>query len=91
LEERRLAGVSSILLDPFWTLVGYFNAIRELAGVVALVRQDIQERIAFLSPVPRMLDEEEPIELSSRADSLKLPGLLERLGERLAGCWKIDG
>lgn len=83
LEERRLAGVDPPLLDPFWTLVGYFNAIRELAGVVALVRQDIRERIAFLSAMPRLLDEDEPIELSSRADSLKLPGLLERLGERL--------
>ena len=38
LEERRLGGISPNLLDPFWTLVGYFNAIRELAGVVALVR-----------------------------------------------------
>lgn len=82
-QERRLAGVVPALLDPFWTLVGYFNAIRELAGVVALVRQDIRERIAFLSATPRLLDEDEPIELSSRADSLKLPGLLERLGERL--------
>jgi hypothetical protein len=82
-EERRLGGIPPNLLDPFWTLVGYFNAIRELAGVVALVRQDIRERLAFLSPGPRLLDEDEPIELSSRADSLKLPGLLERLGERL--------
>ena len=82
-EERRVAGISPNLLDPFWTLVGYFNAIRELAGVVALVRQDIRERLAFLSPAPRLLDEDEPIELSSRADSLKLPGLLDRLGERL--------
>jgi hypothetical protein len=82
-EEFRLAGASPTMLDPFWTLVGYFNAIRELAGVVALVRQDIRERIAFLSAAPRLLDEDEPLELSSRADSLKLPGLLEQLGERL--------
>lgn len=84
-EDRRLCGASLRDLDGFWTLVGYFNAIRELAGVVALVRQDIPERMAFLSPAPRSLPEEEPIELSSRADSLELPGLLERLAERPGG------
>jgi hypothetical protein len=83
IEEMRLRGVSSADLDGFWTLVGYFNAIRELAGVVALVRQDIPERMAFLSATPRLLPEEEPVELSSRADSLALPGLLERLNEGL--------
>jgi hypothetical protein len=83
IEERRMLRAPLLAVDPFWTLVGYFNAIRELAGVVALVRQDIRERMEFLAPVSRSLDEDEPTELSSRADSLKLPGLLERLGERL--------
>ena len=42
--DRRAAGVPDAELDPFWTLVGYFNAIRELAGAVALARQDILQR-----------------------------------------------
>jgi hypothetical protein len=32
-------------IDPFWTLTGYFNAIKELAGVRALYRQDIHQRL----------------------------------------------
>jgi hypothetical protein len=83
MESRRQAGVRSAELDPFWTLVGYFNAIRELAGAVALTRQDIPERMAFISPAPRPMPEGEPMELSSRAGSLELPGMLERLGETL--------
>jgi len=83
LQDRRLAGAPLQELDPFWTLVGYFNAIRELAGAVALARQDIPERIEFISATPRVSTEEEPMELSSRANSLELPGLLERLGDRL--------
>jgi len=64
--------------DRFYTLVGYFNAIRELAGALSLFRQDIPERMAFRSgaafrPLDRWL------ELSSRASSLDLPALLERL------------
>lgn len=82
-EQRRLAGAQPDELDGFWTLIGYFNAIRELAGAVALARQDIPERMAFLSPTPRQYPEDEPMELSSRAGSLELPGMLERLGERL--------
>ncbi|GAB4537254.1 MAG: DISARM system helicase DrmA [Anaerolineae bacterium] len=65
-------------VDRFWTLVGYFNAIRELAGALSLFRQDIPERITFQTgtgarPLDRWL------ELSSRASSLDLPALLERL------------
>ena len=67
-------------VDRFYTLVGYFNAIRELAGAVSLYRQDIPERIEFRSGAgsqPRPLDRS--LELSSRASSLDLPALLERL------------
>jgi hypothetical protein len=77
--DRLRAGVARAALDPFWTLVGYFNAIRELAGAVALARQDIQQRLSDLSATPRALTEEDPLELSSRADSLRLPGMLDRL------------
>jgi len=44
------ASVSPQELDPFWTLVGYFNAIRELAGAVALYKQDIPQRVARIQP-----------------------------------------
>lgn len=83
MENRRQAGISLNDVDPFWTMIGYFNAIRELAGAVALARQDIPERIAFIAPAPRVCPEEEPMELSSRVSSLDLPGMLERLSERL--------
>lgn len=81
--ELRTAGHPDDRLDPFWTLVGYFNAIRELAGAVALTRQDIPERMSFISGSPRRLGEDDPMELSSRSDSLRLPGLLEHLQLRL--------
>jgi len=72
--------------DPFWTLVGYFNAIRELAGALTLYRQDIPERmkrIADTSLVECRPLEQEAVELSSRRDSTELPGLLSSLDKRL--------
>jgi len=68
-------------IDPFWTQTVYFNAIRELAGGLALYRQDIKERLNNLSPTDmRPLDD--ALELSGRTDSTELPGLLETLNNR---------
>ena len=65
-------------LDRFWTLVGYFNAIRELAGAQSLYRQDIPERLRFRNgSSARTLDQD--LELSGRARSLDLPSMLDRL------------
>jgi hypothetical protein len=83
-EDRIRNGSNAAELDRFWTVVGYFNAIRELAAAMSLLRQDIVQRIEDLAPAaPRAI--EEPVELSSRANSLELPGLLDRLQDRLGG------
>ncbi len=47
------------------------------------MRQDIPQRLAGVAQPPRPFDPEDPLELSSRADSLTLPGLLDRLQDRL--------
>ncbi len=67
-------------IDPFWTLTGYFNAIRELAGTRALYRQDIPARLRLIGGnSSRTLTDDRVIELSSRIDSTELPALLEIL------------
>jgi hypothetical protein len=66
-------------VDPFWTLVGYFNSIRELAGARALYRQDIPERLKDLSGTPRDLPDDRCCELSGRTSSTSLPGILQML------------
>lgn len=66
-------------IDRFWTITGYFNAIRELAGARALYRQDIPERIKDLSPNPRNLYDDKVQELSGRTHSSDLPSILNLL------------
>jgi hypothetical protein len=67
-------------LKYFWTLVGYFNAIRELGGGRALYREDIEERINDISKeTVRNLDQERVVELSSRIESTKVPLVLSEL------------
>ncbi len=46
---------------------------------MAQIRQDIPQRLSDLSATPRPLTEEDPLELSSRVDSLRLPGMLDLL------------
>src|SRR5262249_14968564 len=66
--------------DPYWPLVGYFNSLSVLAGARMQVQDDVEERIDLLAP-----DEEsrrlinDPIELTSRASSVDIPGYLKRM------------
>ncbi len=68
--------------DPFLTLVGYFNAIRELAGARNLYNEDIPERLYLIGGEnPRSItdDMERVVELSSRIESTDLPSKLNLL------------
>ncbi len=66
--------------DRFWTLAGYFNAVRELAGAATLYRQDIPERMRHrFGATARPTDLAGYMELSSRVDSVELPSMLEKL------------
>jgi hypothetical protein len=78
--------------DPYWTLVIYFNAVRELAGARALYRQDIPEWVGHRLAAgdvarARRLEDDDPfvIELSSRKGSGELPRILAQLERRLPG------
>jgi hypothetical protein len=67
-------------IDTFWTLTGYFNAVRELAGARALYRQDIPQRIDQIARAnARPVDDESAVELSSRTSSTDLPAVLDIL------------
>lgn len=80
-------------IDRFWTVTGYFNSIRELAGAVALYRQDIPQQVRILCHEDsRELSEERILELSSRTPSTILPTILETLNKNygLEGKDSID-
>ena len=69
-------------VDPFWTLVGYFNTIRELAGTMALYMQNIPEWMHHLSESdPRPITEEGTRDLSGRTPSHDLPAILDMLNK----------
>ena len=63
--------------DAYFTPVGYFNSIHQLALVGGLWRQSILQRLQLLGDPPRELAD--PVELSSRIESERLPLLLKAL------------
>lgn len=70
------------LVDPWMTVAGYFNSIRELAGTRRLVGDDITHRLrdadqrGFSKRILRHYGVEE---LTSRKSSADIPDILERL------------
>ena len=79
-------------IDPYWTMMGYFNSLRELGHAATLIRADIREflnamwdrlglRLAEMKKVEvdsrRFLNAS--VELTSRVQSSEIPAILQRL------------
>lgn len=70
------------VIDPYYTLIGYFNSIRELGGAVRLLQDDIPKRInrikrKYSLEKQRYLDHN--VEITSRMSSYKIPEKLKQL------------
>ncbi|AGK97123.1 DISARM system helicase DrmA [Clostridium pasteurianum] len=70
------------LIDPYYTLIGYFNSIRELGGTVRLLQDDIPKRIKRIKKRYGYSQErflKRTREITSRISSYKIAELLEQL------------
>lgn len=74
-------------IDYYWTLLGYFNSIRELGGASSLVYGDIGERLSQIQnrellnrTSKRYINKME--ELTSRIPSGEIPEVLKKLEEK---------
>ena len=71
-------------IDPYYTLIGYFNSIRELGGAARLLDDDIVSRIRVVknkynSSTQRFLSFEGKKEITSRIPSWEIAQILEKL------------
>jgi Helicase conserved C-terminal domain len=75
--ELKLQGEN---VDPYYTLAGYFNSLRELGGTLRLLEDDIPDRIKYLARQKgqrRIIKHKE--ELTSRIDATEIPSILNKL------------
>ena len=72
------------VIDPYYSLIGYFNSIRELGGAVRLLQDDIPKRMYVIkkkydNPKQRFLNALNNVEITSRKSSWQIPEELSRL------------
>ncbi len=68
-------------MDPYFTLIGYFNSIRELGGTVRLLQDDIVKRVKWIKKHYQHLHERyfKYKEITSRTPTNKIANLLKEL------------
>ncbi len=75
-------------VDPYWTLVAYFNTIKELAISRSVLRQHVREELEFLAgggEGVRKIDFSRVEELSSKVESTELPAKLNTIKREFSG------
>jgi len=70
------------LADPYMTLVGYFNSVRELGGMIRVMDDAVQSRLKRMDQrglSKRYITPYSVEELTSRKSAVQIPDILDRL------------
>ena len=80
--EIKAGGGDFAAVEPYWTLVSYFNSIRELGGATRLAEDDIVENIRMLSKLVGATHSRkisEPVEITSNIGGHEIRDIRRRL------------
>jgi hypothetical protein len=91
--QRQFGALGPSNIDPYWTVVYYFNSLRELGGALRLIDDDIPHRLEYLANADglgfgRAIRERR--ELTSRVAAKDISSLLRRMEERLESGNALD-
>ncbi|MGN7713493.1 helicase-related protein [Agrobacterium radiobacter] len=78
--------------DPYWTLIGYFNSLRELGGALVLMQDDVADGIKLYSRARGETERKvkEVQELTSRRTQEDILKMLEMLAIRAGDPGSLD-
>lgn len=92
LQAATAPGASPQERDHYWTLVAYFNSLRELGRALVLMQDDVpvstRQFAARRGEQPRRI--EAPAELTSRVPSYEIRDMLERLNKPASAPEAVD-
>jgi hypothetical protein len=87
-------------VDPYMTLVGYFNSLRELGGARRLLEDEVRNRLGEYSARKRVAEAEslfadrwigyEPVELTSRVNTADVAEAKRRLSQPFSDRNRVD-
>jgi hypothetical protein len=93
-------GEKSNAVDPYMTLVGYFNSLRELGGARRVIEDEVRNRVAGYSSRKRVGEAEglfddrkigyEPVELTSRVSTAEVANAKRRLALLFSDEQRVD-
>ncbi|RYG97051.1 MAG: DNA/RNA helicase, partial [Alphaproteobacteria bacterium] len=90
--QTAAAGLSDEHRDDYWTLVTYFNSLRELGGALVLMQDDVHDTIGLISDArgeaPRKLQAVE--ELTSRRSQSEIRDMLGLLDKKTGDPSALD-
>jgi len=96
----RKRGEPTSAADPYLTLLGYFNSLRELGGARRLVEDEVRNRLAGYGARKRVGEESglfdnrkigyEPVELTSRVDTARVSESKRRLALPFGDDKRVD-
>lgn len=88
-QQLKKPGEKDTAADPYMTLVGYFNSLRELGGSRRIIEDEVRNRLAGYSNRKRVGDQQglfadrkieyEPVELTSRVNTALVADAKRRL------------
>ncbi|OIN66536.1 helicase [Exiguobacterium sp. KRL4] len=70
-------------VDPYHTMLGYFNTVKELAGMVTTFKDEINSRLNMLDPTNKFEHDLIVEELTSRKKAQEIPQLLTQMEKML--------
>ncbi|MCY3821322.1 MAG: DNA (cytosine-5-)-methyltransferase [Gammaproteobacteria bacterium] len=78
--------------DPYWTLVSYFNSLRELGGALVLMQDDVNDSLALLAQRRKETQRHPEFieELTSRRTQAEVRDMLDRLAIRTDAQGALD-
>lgn len=87
------AGLSAQANDPFFTLVTYFNSLRELGGALVLMQDDVNDTLRLIAASRGNEAVRQPAaveELTSRRSQDEIRDMLERLDQPAGAAGALD-
>jgi hypothetical protein len=78
-------------VDPYYTMLGYFNTVKELAGMVTTFKDEINSRLNMLDSNETFNHDLVIEELTSRKKAHEIPQLLNQMEKTMNEVGALDG
>lgn len=84
-------GQTKFMVDPYYTMLGYFNTVKELTGLMTTFKDEIISRLNMLDPNETFNHDLVIEELTSRKKAYEIPQLLNQMEKTVNENGVLDG